>query len=121
MSQLWFARECIKARVREFVDNISRINFRFTPGEAPCPSLTPPRSSRSCETGTPALSMNDSKFQELVRRRLLGSVSGKGTSQKVVSVGEVERYLSEGWGFVSTLPNRRAVLTPPDFGRKMNY
>jgi integrase len=65
------------------------------------------------------LSMEDTEFQELVRRRLLGSVSGRG--QKVVSVGEVERYLSEGWGFVSTLPNRRAVLTPPDFGRKMNY
>jgi hypothetical protein len=65
------------------------------------------------------LSMEDSEFQELVRRRLLGSVPGRG--QKVVSVGEVERYLSEGWGFVSTLPNRRAVLTPPDFGRKMNY
>ena len=65
------------------------------------------------------LSMEDSEFQELVRRRLLGSLPGRG--QKVVSVGEVERYLSEGWGFVSTLPNRRAVLTPPDFGRKMNY
>jgi hypothetical protein len=65
------------------------------------------------------LSMEDTEFQELVRRRLLGSVPGRG--QKVVSVGEVERYLSEGWGFVSTLPNRRAVLTPPDFGRKMNY
>ena len=65
------------------------------------------------------LSMEDAEFQELVRRRLLGSVPGRG--QKVVSVGEVERYQSEGWGFVSTLPNRRAVLTPPDFGRKMNY
>jgi hypothetical protein len=65
------------------------------------------------------LSMEDTEFQELVRRRLLGSVPGRG--QKVVSVGEVERYLSEGWGFVSTLPNRRAVLTPPDFGKKMNY
>jgi hypothetical protein len=52
------------------------------------------------------LSMEDTEFQELVRRRLLGSVSGRG--QKVVSVGEVERYLSEGWGFVSTLPRAHA-------------
>ena len=67
------------------------------------------------------LSMTDDVFQETVRKRLLGSVSQRGSSQRVVGVGEVERYLLDGWGFVASLPNRRVVIRSPDFStRKVN-
>jgi hypothetical protein len=64
------------------------------------------------------LSMDDVVFQEVVRKRLLGSASLGGSSQRVVGVGEVEGYLSEGWGFVANLPNKRAVVRPPDFSSR---
>jgi hypothetical protein len=59
------------------------------------------------------LSMDDSEFQEAVRRRLLGQSSGGGGSQQVVSVGDVDKYLSKGWGYVASLPGDRIILRGP--------
>jgi hypothetical protein len=63
------------------------------------------------------LSMDDSSFQETVRRRLLGQPrEGGDASQRVVSVGDVDSYLSKGWGYVASLPGDRVILrTPFDF------
>jgi hypothetical protein len=60
------------------------------------------------------LSMDDSSFQETVRKRLLGqSREGGDASQRVVSVGDVDSYLSKGWGYVASLPGDRVILRTP--------
>jgi hypothetical protein len=63
------------------------------------------------------LSMDDASFQETVRKRLLGqSREGGDASQRVVSVGDVDSYLSKGWGYMASLPGDRVILrTPFDF------
>jgi len=60
------------------------------------------------------LSMDDSAFQEMVRKRLLEAMANLGASQKVIKSGDVERYLSEGWSFVALLPDEKAVIKLPD-------
>jgi hypothetical protein len=58
-------------------------------------------------------SMDDGSFQEMVRKRLLGSMANNGASQRVIDVEEVERFLSVGWDFVATLPDDRIVVRLP--------
>jgi hypothetical protein len=60
------------------------------------------------------LSMDDSAFQEMIRKRLLEAMANQGASQKVVKASEVELYLSKGWGFVATLPEEKIVIKLPD-------
>jgi hypothetical protein len=60
------------------------------------------------------LSMDDASFQEMVRKRLLGqSREGGDASQRVVSVGDVDSYLSKGWGYVASLSGDRVILREP--------
>ena len=56
------------------------------------------------------LDMSDEEFQETVRRRLLGSMVNQGNSQRVVSIRDVEEYLSQGWSFVAKLSDEKAIL-----------
>jgi len=58
-------------------------------------------------------SMGDEEFQEMVRRRLLGAMVNNGARQKAVPIGDVESYLAEGWEFVATLPNDKAIIKLP--------
>ena len=58
--------------------------------------------------------MTNEKLQEIVRQRLLGSMVNNGNHQRVIPVGEVERYVANGWEFVAALPNDRAVLKLPN-------
>jgi hypothetical protein len=62
------------------------------------------------------LSMDDSSFQEIMRKRLFGQ-SGEGgdSSQRVVSVGDVDSYLKKGWGYVASLPGDRVILRTPTY------
>lgn len=55
--------------------------------------------------------MTDQEFNNLVRRRLLGATNG--SKQRVVTVGEMERYLAEGWEYVASIPNDRAIVKMP--------
>ncbi len=57
--------------------------------------------------------MSDEEFQEMVRRRLLGSMTNNGNSQKVVSIREVEDFLGRGWNFVAKLTEDKAILRLP--------
>ena len=54
--------------------------------------------------------MSDEEFQELVRRRLVGSMVNNGNSQRVVALGDVEEFLGRGWSFVAKLSDEKAVL-----------
>jgi len=59
------------------------------------------------------LSMDDEAFQEKVRRKLLGQSTAPESGQRVVSVGDVDKYLSKGWGYVANLPGDRVILRGP--------
>jgi hypothetical protein len=60
------------------------------------------------------LSIDDSSFQEIIRKRLLEAMANHGMSQKVVRINDVERYIMEGWGFVAMLPGEKVVIKIPD-------
>ena len=57
--------------------------------------------------------MSDEEFQETVRRKLLGSMTNNGNSQRVVDIREVEEFLGKGWAFVAKLTERKAILRIP--------
>ena len=54
--------------------------------------------------------MSDEDFQEIVRKRLMGSLVNNGNSQRVISVDEVEDFLGRGWSFVAKLNDEKAIL-----------
>ncbi|MEM3393212.1 MAG: site-specific integrase [Candidatus Bathyarchaeia archaeon] len=59
------------------------------------------------------LSLSDEEFQSMVRQKLLGAMINNGAKQKVVGINEVEAYLSQGWEFVASLPNNKAIMKIP--------
>jgi hypothetical protein len=59
------------------------------------------------------LSMDDASFQEIVRKRLLGRQGETSISQRVVTVNDVDGFLSRGWGFVASLPDNKVILREP--------
>jgi len=54
--------------------------------------------------------INDEELQGIVRKRLLGTSTDDCPKQKVVTIGEVESYLSQGWEYVANLPNKRVII-----------
>lgn len=58
-------------------------------------------------------SMSDEELQGAVRHRLLGVMANNGSRQRTIALGEVEGYLSQGWDYVATLPNGRAIVKVP--------
>jgi hypothetical protein len=60
------------------------------------------------------LSMDDSSFQEMIRKRLLNAMANQGASQKVIKALEIEKYISEGWAFVANLPDEKIVIKLPE-------
>jgi hypothetical protein len=54
--------------------------------------------------------INDEELQGIVRKRLLGTSTDDCPKQKVVSIGEVESYLSQGWEYVANLPGKKVVI-----------
>jgi hypothetical protein len=57
--------------------------------------------------------MDNEAFQKLLRDKVAGGISGKGSKQRIVSVDEIEKYLSKGFEFKSVLPNGRAIMKMP--------
>jgi hypothetical protein len=55
-------------------------------------------------------SISDDELQNIVKKRLLGGQVTNGASQKVVSVGEANKYLAEGWEYVAKLSNNKVVI-----------
>jgi len=48
-----------------------------------------------------------------IREKLLGVMANNGAKQRIVAVEEIERYLAQGWEFVSALPNGKAIMKIP--------
>jgi integrase len=59
--------------------------------------------------------MSDEELHNLIRQRLLGVMTNNGTRQKVVPISEVERFLSEGYEYVASITNNRAIIKLPSF------
>jgi hypothetical protein len=59
-------------------------------------------------------SMGDEEVQDMLRRKLLGAMANNGNRQKVVLLGEVENYIQQGWEYVGSLANDKAIMKLPD-------
>ncbi|MDA4115816.1 MAG: site-specific integrase [Thaumarchaeota archaeon] len=57
--------------------------------------------------------MSDEAVQDLMRQKLVAVMMNNGQRQKVVSSGEVERSVLEGWEWIGNLSDGRAVLRLP--------
>jgi CO dehydrogenase/acetyl-CoA synthase delta subunit len=53
------------------------------------------------------------EFQKMVREKLLGAMANNGSRQKVIRVGEVEQYIQQGWEYVASISNDKAILKLP--------
>jgi hypothetical protein len=62
-----------------------------------------------------AANMTDEELYNLARQRLLGVMANNGSRQKVVPISEVERFLSEGYEYVTSIPDNRAIIKLPSF------
>ena len=58
-------------------------------------------------------SITKEDLHQLLRQKLAGIMVNNGSKQKVIPISEVEGHLTEGWEFVATLPNDRAILKVP--------
>jgi integrase len=54
--------------------------------------------------------INDGQLQDIVRKRLLGTSTDDCPKQKAVNIDEVDGYLTQGWEYVATLPNKKVVI-----------
>jgi hypothetical protein len=59
------------------------------------------------------LLVDDETFKECVRKKLQGAMLNNGSSQKVIQVNEVEKYISDGWDFIASLPNEKVIIKLP--------
>ena len=57
--------------------------------------------------------LDDDAVQRLIREKLFATVMNNGQRQKVVSSGDVERWIGEGWEWMGSLPDGRSVLRLP--------
>lgn len=57
--------------------------------------------------------ISDEDLNAKIREKLLGVMTNNGAKQRTVTVDEVENHLAQGWEFVATLPNGKAILKLP--------
>jgi len=57
--------------------------------------------------------MSDEEIRAKTREKLLGMMANNGAKQRLVAIDEVDGYLSQGWEFVATLPNGKAIMRLP--------
>lgn len=55
-------------------------------------------------------SIDDDKFQETVRRKLIGPTENNCAKQKTVGINELEGYLAKGWEYVANLPDKKVII-----------
>jgi hypothetical protein len=54
--------------------------------------------------------MSNEDFQNLIKKGLLGNMTGNGTRQKIVSEKEIEQYMNQGYEVFTTLPSGKIVM-----------
>lgn len=56
--------------------------------------------------------ISDEELRDIIRNRLVGA-NPNNNHQKVVGMDQIERYVTEGWEFVTALPNNKVILRYP--------
>ncbi|MFG1449619.1 MAG: hypothetical protein AAE983_03130 [Thermoplasmataceae archaeon] len=57
--------------------------------------------------------MDSEAFQNLLRDKVAGAMSGSCSKQRLVSVDDAEKYLCEGFEFQAVLRNGKAIMNMP--------
>jgi hypothetical protein len=58
-------------------------------------------------------SVSNENFQQLLRDKVGGKMTENGAKQKVIPVGEIEQYISEGYDFEAVLLTGKAIMRLP--------
>jgi len=64
--------------------------------------------------GVDLANLRDEEVLELVKKNLRGALTGNGGRQKMVQLDEVGKYIQEGWEYVATIQNDKAIIKLPD-------
>ncbi len=54
--------------------------------------------------------MNNEEFQELIRKKLAGTMTNNGNPQKVIDLDEIKHYIENGWSYVATIKDEQAIV-----------
>ena len=65
--------------------------------------------------------MSKDEIAEYVQAAMLKWVAGSPTGQKIIHMRELERYINEGWRFLSEIPGNKAIVEFPQTLIKMAY
>lgn len=57
--------------------------------------------------------IDDEGFQDMVRQKLLGAMVNNGSTQRVVDLRDVEKYIKKGWEFVAPLSKNKVIMKIP--------
>ncbi|MGA2664457.1 MAG: site-specific integrase [Nitrososphaerales archaeon] len=57
--------------------------------------------------------IDEAKLQELLNRKSMQKLGLNGNRQKVVQMGELKKFIEEGWEYLSALPSGEAVIRLP--------
>jgi len=57
--------------------------------------------------------MSDEEIRQQVRQRLLGAMTNNGNNQRVILVSEVKEFITQGWEYVTQLPDGEAIVKLP--------
>ena len=57
--------------------------------------------------------INNEAFQKMLRDKITGTMTGNGSRQRLVDIGEIGTYLEKGYEFQASLPNGKAVMKLP--------
>jgi hypothetical protein len=57
--------------------------------------------------------MSNEELQNLVKKGILGNITGNGTRQKMVMEMEIEQYMNQDYEVFTTLPSGKIVMKLP--------
>ncbi|MGB9762464.1 MAG: site-specific integrase, partial [Minisyncoccia bacterium] len=57
--------------------------------------------------------ISDEDFQKILRDKVVGAMTNNGNKQKVIPISEVEKFIEQGYEFVASLPNGKAIMKLP--------
>lgn len=60
--------------------------------------------------------IEEGRIQELLEQKSMRRLGLNGNRQKVVPLGEVKRFIEEGWEYLTTIPSGEVVVRLPSAG-----
>ena len=62
------------------------------------------------------MKLSTENFEEELRRistKRKKEILNNGNTQKIITINEIEKYINQGWEFITTLPNGKAIIRIP--------